>query len=83
MIGPPPETENVKVLKAWCDQLYQWLIYPDKFEAQFIEMKELANDPTAPGTDRVRVYAKDTGGGKTCLHARFATGAIQTIATEP
>jgi hypothetical protein len=83
MIGPPPTTNDVKALRDWCDQLYQWLTYPDKFEAQFIELAELTANPAAPGTNRVRVYAKDSGGGKTVLHARFATGAVQTVATEP
>jgi hypothetical protein len=83
MIGPPPVTNDVKQLRDWCDQLYQWLIYPDKLEIQFIEMKELANDPSAPGTNRVRLYAKDTGGSKTRIYARFSTGVVQTVATEP
>lgn len=83
MIGPPPDTNDIKLLRNWCDQLYQWIIYPDKFEVQFIELKEMSSDPSAPGANRVRVYAKDTGAGKTRLHARFTTGAIQTVATEP
>lgn len=82
MIGPPPTTTDVKALRDWCDQLYQWLTYPDKFEAQFIEMVELTSDPAAPGVNRVRVYAKDSG-GKTQLVARFNTGAVQQIEVEP
>jgi hypothetical protein len=83
MIGPPPDTNDIKLLRNWCDQLYQWIIYPDKLEVQFIELKEMSSDPSAPGTNRVRVYAKETLAGKTRLHARFNTGAIQTILTEP
>jgi hypothetical protein len=46
---------------------------------QFIEQ----TDPAAPADVNVRLYAKDAGAGKTALVARFPTGAVQTIATEP
>jgi hypothetical protein len=82
MIGPPPKTDDVKQLRDWCDQLYQWLIYPDKFECQFIELQELSANAIAPGVNRVRVYATDDG-GKTQLVARFNTGAVQQITVEP
>ena len=48
-----------------------------------IEIDELAGDYAAPAADRVRIYCKDNGAGKTGLYARFATGAIQQIALEP
>lgn len=83
MIGPPPNTDDIRVLRAWCDQLYNWIIYPDKFEVQFIELQELSADPDAPGTNRVRIYAVDNGSAKTRLAARFATGAVQEIDVEP
>ena len=83
MIGPPPDTEDIKVLKMWCDQLYNWLKYPDKFECQFIELQELSTDIAAPGVNRVRIYAVDNGSSKTRLAARFATGAVQEIEVEP
>jgi hypothetical protein len=82
MIGPPPNTDDVKKLRDWCDQLYQWLLYPDKFECQFVELQELSADVTAPGVNRVRVYATDVG-GKTQLVSRFNTGAVQQITVEP
>jgi hypothetical protein len=37
---------------------------------------------SAPATNNVRIYARDTG-GKTELVARFPTGAVQQIAIEP
>lgn len=52
-------------------------------EGQFLELEELSADPDAPAANRVRVYAKDTGAGKTALYARFNTGAVQQIAVEP
>ena len=27
-LGPPPETDDIKVLKDWCDELYAFLQYP-------------------------------------------------------
>lgn len=49
----------------------------------FIETRELAGgDPTAPAVDRIKIYAKDNGAGKTQLCVRFATGAAVVIATE-
>jgi hypothetical protein len=40
-------------------------------------------DPSAPAADKAVVYARDDGGGKTQLCVRFATGAVQVLATEP
>lgn len=39
--------------------------------------------PSAPASDRVRIYAEDDGAGKTRLMALFPTGAAQQIAIEP
>lgn len=41
------------------------------------------DDPSAPAGNRVAWYARDNGSGKTQLCARFSTGAVQVIATEP
>ena len=40
-------------------------------------------DAAAPSADRARVYVRDNGAGKEQLVVRFATGAVQVIATEP
>lgn len=40
-------------------------------------------DPAAPVVDRVLLYARDNGVGKTQLVVRFNTGAVQVLATEP
>jgi hypothetical protein len=47
------------------------------------EFTERGADPTAGAANTARFYARDNGSGKTQLVARFATGAIQVIATEP
>jgi hypothetical protein len=39
--------------------------------------------PSAPPSDHARMFVVDNGSGKTSLRVRFATGAVQTIATEP
>lgn len=54
-----------------------------KSSGTFIDMEELSSDPSAPSANRVRLFLKDTGGGKSQLTARFATGAVQVVATEP
>lgn len=47
-----------------------------------LEMNERA-DPAAPAANKAAFYCRDSGGGKTQLVARFPTGAVQVIATEP
>lgn len=39
--------------------------------------------PSAPATDRVRLYAKDNGSGKTQLCVKFAGGSEIVLATQP
>jgi hypothetical protein len=48
-----------------------------------LQMNERSSDAAAPAANNVVLYAKDTGGGKTTLCARFNTGAVQCFATEP
>lgn len=40
-------------------------------------------DPAAPAANAGRLYFKDNGAGKSQLAVRFATGAVQIVATEP
>lgn len=44
---------------------------------------ECSAEPAAPATNRARLYLIDSGAGKTILKCIFATGAAQTIATQP
>lgn len=48
----------------------------------YMQYREVT-DPAAPGANLARLYARDNGAGKTQLVARFNTGAVQVIATEP
>lgn len=48
----------------------------------FVQLTERAT-PASPAANKVRIYAKDNGAGKTQLMALFATGAAQQIAIEP
>lgn len=50
--------------------------------ASYMQMGEIA-DPAAPATNFGLLYMRDNGSGKTQVVARFPTGAIQVIATEP
>lgn len=47
-----------------------------------IKMNEQA-DPDAPAADEAVIYTRDNGSGKTQVCVRFATGAVQVLATEP
>ena len=47
-----------------------------------IRFLEEITDPAAPSADQAKMYIRDSG-GKTQLCVRFATGAVQPIATEP
>ncbi len=51
-------------------------------EDRHFEATEIA-DPAAPATDAARWYVRDNGSGKTQFCVRFATGAVQVLATEP
>lgn len=51
--------------------------------ARHIELGEVAAEPGAPAANTARLFVRDNGAGKTQLCVRFATGAIQVIATEP
>ena len=51
-------------------------------EYKFAEIHE-STDVSAPAANKVRLFARDNGSGKTQLCARFPTGAVQVIATEP
>ena len=46
------------------------------------EMSEIST-PAAPAANRARLFVRDNGSGKTQLCVRFATGAVQVIATQP
>lgn len=54
-----------------------------KLNEGFMRFYQRAADPAAPSAGNVVVYAKDAGGGKTGLYARFDTGAVQQLALEP
>lgn len=52
-------------------------------DRNFLDGYELSADPAAPSADRGRLYFRDNGSGKTQLCARFNSGAVQVIATQP
>ncbi len=35
-LQPPPETDDIKVLKRWCDSLYEYLKYPTFYQIRFV-----------------------------------------------
>lgn len=40
-------------------------------------------DPAAPAANQARLYSRDNGSGKTQIVARFSSGAVQVMATQP
>ena len=48
----------------------------------FMEWDEMTA-PSAPASNKARLFCKDNGSGKTQLCALFPTGATQVLATEP
>jgi hypothetical protein len=57
-----------------------WLKEPTTAYIQFAEMP---SDVAAGAVDTGRLFSRDNGAGKTQLCVRFASGAVQVIATEP
>ena len=51
--------------------------------ANFQEMIELSADPAAPADHKARLFMRDNGSGRTQFCVRFATGAVQVLATQP
>jgi hypothetical protein len=51
------------------------------FTTKFYELKE-SGTPTAPGTNKARLFIRDNGSGKTQLCVRFHTGAVKVLATQ-
>jgi hypothetical protein len=49
----------------------------------FLGLWEISGDASAPAANGCRLYLKDNGSGKTQLCARFNSGAVQVLATEP
>jgi hypothetical protein len=52
------------------------------YTTKWYEMTEI-NPPTAPSTNRARLFLKDDGSGKTQLCVLFHTGAVLVLATQP
>lgn len=48
-----------------------------------VELLEMSPEPSAPGSNKARLYARDNGAGKTQVVALFPSGSAQVIATEP
>jgi hypothetical protein len=63
-------------------------IFPDKVTVDKLNLKNYfdgteISDPSAPSSNKGRLYFRDNGSGKTQLVVRFNSGAVQVIATEP
>ena len=54
-----------------------------QFGASFKDFPEIDADPPAPDKGMRMWVIADNGSGKRALRARFPTGAVQTLSTEP
>lgn len=54
---------------------------PSQFDKEVL-MTEIS-DPSAPASNKAYLYCRDNGSGKTQIVAKFPTGAVQVVATEP
>ena len=41
---PPPQTEDIKVLKEWCDQLYEFLKFPVFYQIKLIQRSDAPSE---------------------------------------
>lgn len=69
---------NAQTTDVWIDTDASPIIRADGS----LKLTEMS-DPTAPVAGNVKIYSRDNGSGKTQVVARFPTGAVQVIATEP
>lgn len=81
-LEPVPKTEDIKVLRKWLEDLYEYLHHPDVGK---IMLAELDADPGEPAPGFAVLYLKDNG-GKTTLYVRFnnngGTSDIVELAAE-
>lgn len=54
----------------------------DQTVVDFLEFTEMTT-PSAAVSNKARLFSRDNGAGKTQICARFATGAVVVVATEP
>jgi hypothetical protein len=52
------------------------------FVKKFVELAEVGT-PSAPGSNKARLFIRDNGNGKTQLCVRFHTGSVRVLATQP
>jgi len=43
-LEPPPETDDVKVLKRWCDELYRFLKFPAFYQLKFMQRSDAPSE---------------------------------------
>lgn len=77
-IGP----HHYATLLAKVQELEARLAKLETTKPAYFELTEITT-PDAGPSNTGRLFVVDNGAGKTSLRVRFATGAVQTIATEP
>lgn len=65
------------------EENYAWQAGRMDVNSSFMHLSELSADAGPPPADGVRIYARDNGIGKTQIVARFNTGAVVVLGTQP
>jgi hypothetical protein len=68
-------TKSTGVTYAYCNA--------DEFQIPKVLKMDEMTAPSAPGANKVVIFARDNGAGKTQLCALFSSGAIQQLAIQP
>lgn len=60
-LRPPPDTDDIKVLRGWCNELYQFLQYPVFHQLKLYPRSDAPDDASAG----VKYYDSDDNKEKT------------------
>jgi len=60
-LRPPPETDDIKELKDWCDELYEFLKFPTFYQTKLVPRSDAPSEAVAG----VKYYDSDDNKEKT------------------
>lgn len=43
-LGPPPDTDDINILKQWCDELYEFLKFPTFYQLKFMQRSDAPSE---------------------------------------
>jgi len=78
---PPPTFTTIEEALAWAHELWLHYKYPDSFQAQYLELQEIA-ELSVPDDSRGRIQLIDAGSGLSQFIIVFPSGTPVVIARE-